>query len=466
MKNYKIFLTFLWVASYLFTEGSPRFDCQGRPVRWNHDYSKTLVMKMGLSVVKSDGSTLVLCDLDKALKLISETDNLTLGVNKIIYLVGWQYNGHDDKYPAFFEVNPAFRRPGDPDARTSLIWLMAQAEKYHTTISLHINMTDAYEDSPLWQEYVNNDLISKNANGSLLAIGNYNNRKAYQINYRNEWEKGFAQERIDRLLELLPPLKKAGTIHIDAWIARPSKGHEESAILEAEYQRKIARYWLSKGIEPTSEWVMDYMTGLVPFYWHFNNRTQADYLRIPASQCTGSHMNPDLRNSDFGLEFLFGTSMYGENRFPNTRNKINEENWEGAFARDFFLNFPQYYFLNRQGRLGVEGSGRDRTATYTGNIKVSLADSSVTQNERFFRKGNTLCFPALWRKDNSLVAYSLNSSQLDFLLPENWSNFRKAGIFLVTKNGLISKGHVTVEDHRLRLELIPEHPVLVVPLKK
>jgi hypothetical protein len=33
--------------------------------------------------------------------------------------------------------------------------------------------------------------------------------------------------RIDKLLELLPALKDAGTIHIDAWIARKSKGHNE-----------------------------------------------------------------------------------------------------------------------------------------------------------------------------------------------------------------------------------------------
>jgi hypothetical protein len=62
---------------------------------------------------------------------------------------------------------------------------------------------------------------------------------------------------------------------------------------------------------------MDYMIGLIPYYWHFNGHTQADYLKYPASVIAGSHMNPDLSKSDFGLEFLFGTSMYGENRFPN-----------------------------------------------------------------------------------------------------------------------------------------------------
>jgi len=174
--------------------------------QFNHDYSRTLVMKMMLSIPDGKGGTNVYCDLDKALELIRQTDNITLGVPKIVYMVGWQYRGHDDLYPAFFEVNPALKRPGDENARESFLWFMREAKKYNTVISLHINMTDAYENSPLWQEYVDNDLISKNADGSLMIIGNYNNLKAYQINYRNEWEKGYAQMRIDKLLDLLPDL--------------------------------------------------------------------------------------------------------------------------------------------------------------------------------------------------------------------------------------------------------------------
>ena len=280
---------------------------QGNP--YNHDYSQTLVVKLLISLPDSSGGSKVYCDLNKALELIKQTDNLTLGVPKIIYLVGWQYRGHDDLYPAFFEVNPALKRPGDANAQESLLWLMKEAKKYHTTVSLHINMTDAYDNSPLWKEYVDNDLISKNADGSLMVIGRYNNKKAYQINYKNEWEKGYAKMRVDKLLELLPLLKEAGTIHIDAWIARESKGHNESVEIEKEYQKKLCQYWRTKGIDISSEWVMDYMTGLIPHYWHFNHRTQEDYLKTPANILTGTHMNPDLKRSDFDLEFLFGTSM-------------------------------------------------------------------------------------------------------------------------------------------------------------
>ena len=111
--------------------------------------------------------------------------------------------------------------------------------------------------------------------------------------------------RIDKLLALIPELKEAGTIHSDAWIARPSEGHNETVICEALYQQKAALYWKSKGMDITSEWVMDYMIGYVPYAWHFNGFNQADYLKYPATVYTGTGINPDIKSSDHDLGFLF-----------------------------------------------------------------------------------------------------------------------------------------------------------------
>jgi hypothetical protein len=467
----KIVLAFLIFFSAIFTYTGQKshlhFHDDSIPgdsiVHWHHRYDQTLVMKMMNAIPDGKGGSKVFTNFEKALELVKMVDNLTFGVPKIIYLTGWQYNGHDDLYPAFFEVNKALKRPQDKDARTSLLWLMKEAKKFHTTISLHINMTDAYNNSPQWNEYVINDLISKNEDGSLMQIGFYNSLKSYQINYRNEWEKGYAQKRIDELIKLLPPLTEAGTIHLDAWIARESKGHNETVETEREYQKKICCYWIQKGIDPTSEWVMDYMTGLVPYYWHFNHRTQADYLKVPASICTGSHMNPDLRQSDFGLEFLFGTSMYGENRFPGERNGISDEVWDKLFVQDFYLNFLQYYYLNRLDRQKVDGTGNKRIAFFSDNVKVSLDDSTVWQDNRLLRKENTLCFPASWRNDNSLAAYSQKGAKFQYTVPESWRDVKEADVFLIKKNGLQKKGTLEIRNKSLDLTLTAGQPILIVP---
>src|SRR5579872_1800668 len=100
-----------------------------------------------------------------------KTDNLTRGMPKIIYLVGWQKGGHDHGYPAWDEVNPRLKRKQDATALESLRWLIREARQFHTTVSLHINMVDAYQQSPLWDEYVKKDIFARDAGGKLLSPG-------------------------------------------------------------------------------------------------------------------------------------------------------------------------------------------------------------------------------------------------------------------------------------------------------
>ncbi|MDR2119438.1 MAG: endo-alpha-N-acetylgalactosaminidase family protein, partial [Tannerella sp.] len=121
-----------------------------------HAYHQTFWMKIFLSEVDAElydkvedgrrqgkmrdkGESRVVATFEQALEIIRKTDRLTLGIPKIVYLVGWQYNGHDSKYPAWSEVNPLLKRPQDSTALQSMKWLMDEAFKYNTTVSVHIN---------------------------------------------------------------------------------------------------------------------------------------------------------------------------------------------------------------------------------------------------------------------------------------------------------------------------------------
>lgn len=431
---------------------------------FNHDYSQTWVSKLFLSKPDPAGGCIVNLTFEQALEVIRVTDNLSLGIPKIVYLVGWQYDGHDDKYPAFFDANPLLKRPSDKTALESLRWLMREARKYHTTVSLHINMTDAYDDSPLWDEYVEKDLISKNADGSLKVIGEYNNRKAYQVNYQREWEAGYTQMRIDKLLALVPELKEAGTIHSDAWIARPSEGHNESVINEALYQQRAALYWKSKGIDITSEWVMDYMIGYVPYAWHFNGFNQADYLKYPASVYTGTGINPDIRSSDHALGFLFGTSCYGEPIWKGADYNA----WKDALVKDFILKVPQYFFLNRLERDSVSGTGENRVAWYSDGVSVSLKDSTVVQYDRVLRNRNTVCMPAVWRNDRGMLLYSEEGCpDGSFDVPYCWGTAKKAELYLITpENGLVYQREVTLKQGKLKMKVEGRTPYYLIPSRR
>ena len=74
---------------------------------------------------------------------------------------------------------------------------MKEARRYHTTVSLHINMQDAYANSPMWETYQQAGVIARPG----FVWGG---EQAYLIDYAREWATGLAQKRIDGLCEMLP----------------------------------------------------------------------------------------------------------------------------------------------------------------------------------------------------------------------------------------------------------------------
>ncbi|GHT56195.1 hypothetical protein FACS189446_8270 [Bacteroidia bacterium] len=324
-------------------------------IAWRHAYHQTLTMKMFLSGVdavkeydfvksRDIGESHVYTNFEQALDIIKRVDKLTLGIPKIIYLVGWQYNGHDSKYPAWFEVNPKLKRPQDATALESMKWLMNEAFQYNTTVSVHINMLDAYDDSPLWNTYVENNIIARDLDGSLIQSD-----WGWPISYTQEWKTGYAQKRMDAICEMLP-LAKAGTIHIDAfhtWSPTKPNRYPISPYLgftteqEDETQRKIFKYWDAKGIDLTSENLhhnrLSAFEGLQPFAWIFTPLPE-EYMKWPASYYCGG-MTPGENGS------LFGTGMGGEGTFLNDPQQLS------GFLREFCTQTLPWYYLNSLQRL-------------------------------------------------------------------------------------------------------------------
>ncbi len=324
-------------------------------------------MQMMNAIPDGKRGSKVFINFAKALKLIKNADNLTFGDPKIVYLTGWQYNGHDDIYPAFFEVNKALIHPQDKDAKKSLLWLMREAKKYHTTVSLHINMANAYNNSMLRKEYVKNDLISKNVDVTLRK-GEW----GYPISY--------AQKRIDSICQLLP-LQKAGTVHIDAFHTWPpipltdENGNYHASLdasstspylnftaqAETEAQRNIFKYWASRGVDVTSEGAdllrETTFEGYQPMAWWDFDGGLTNYLKWPASYYCGGK-----DNSVWGK--LFGVSMQGEEIVKKDKINLTE------FKEDFCLKTVIWYYLNKLTRLYVLNTNEYKAVQFSENVRT------------------------------------------------------------------------------------------------
>src|SRR5437773_12134962 len=110
-------------------------------------------MKIFLAERTDEGRGCKVClTFEQALDVIERLDRVTCGALKIVYLVGWQYDGHDSKYPAWGEVNHRLKRAQDGSALESLKWLMREGRMHCMTVRLHITALEAYEDGTLWQE--------------------------------------------------------------------------------------------------------------------------------------------------------------------------------------------------------------------------------------------------------------------------------------------------------------------------
>jgi hypothetical protein len=113
---------------------------------------------------------------------------------------------------------------------------------------------DAYEDNPLWQEYVKKDIIAKDKRGTPPKGEMMGDLQSCQLSYAREWETGCAKRRIDSLLKMLPELKGAHTIHIDVFDTYPPVPHTypEGRYPDRDYGFKGISPWLGFGPERES----------------------------------------------------------------------------------------------------------------------------------------------------------------------------------------------------------------------
>ena len=447
-------------------------------INWKHDYSQTLTMKVLMSKALYDGKlkrrdngrSEVFLTMEEVYELIKKIDNLTIGIPKIIYLVGWQYNGHDSKYPAWFEGNYRLKRPQDENTLESLRWLMKEAKKYNTTVSLHINMFDAYDDSPLWDEYVKHDIIAKNKDGSLRE-GEW----GWPISYAQEWKLGYAQKRIDSLCSLLP-VQDAGTIHIDAFHTWPPIGKDGpgkrpfikgpiSPYLdftvedETKAQENIIGYWASKGIDVTSEGVKflreSSFAGLQPMAWWYTPGLKG-YIEWPANLYTGG-----IDNSEWGK--LFGSSIHGEETFKNDKDSLS------GFLREFCLNTVPWYYLNRLERKYVVRSKKENSVIFSSNVETSLKDGrfTITKDSKVCVDDENILLPALWMKSPALLAYSGKGyDDRTWNLTGDFKDVPGFTVYEITLSGKKFLKKIKTKNGKVILSLKPDKAVLLVPAKK
>ena len=441
-------------------------------LNFNYDYSKCMVMKLGMAhpEKKIPNKSHVKLTFSEALQYIKKIDNITQGITKIYYLVGWQYLGHDDKYPDFFEVNEALKRPEDKTAYDSFKWLNAEAKKYNSIVSVHINFNDAYDNAPSFGEFVKNNALIRKKNGKIDPIENYNGRKCYKTCLKAYWETGLFKKMFDRFVETFPFIAETGTIHVDNFQCYKNYAPYISIREMQDARREMIKYVHNKGIDITSEFTykendslpnkpifglprdhfskhpMD-TVGLIPLSWWCYRMTEKELVETPPSVYCGGEFREKKYN-----KLLYG-NMHGEDIVTKENN-----NW----AEDFIYRFATYqvpcHFLNSHKRLAINGKGSNLSCIFSDGIVSYAKGEKITLNNKLIKDGDTLFLPFV-HKEKQYIAYSVKGDIRIWDIPEK--NLKSAKIYRISENGNKLIKEIEVLNNKIELFIKPKTALLI-----
>lgn len=442
-----------------------------------HEYHKALTMKFFMGMEGSlfplnpdaeyagfykDSSVMLNCE--EALDIIRRMDALTLGVPKIVYLVGWQKGGHDHMYPAQDIFNERLKRRQDSSMEESLRWLIREARQYHTTVSLHTNINDTYRSSPHFADFDHENAIARNQDGSYVEYQECPyGENMMAVSLTKAWRAGLIQKELEALFTALPELLETHTIHLDNLVAKnhettgPLNPYQDISIQEDEQTiREIILYLREKGMDVTSEGVYhlkdDPMVGLQAMSYWFDGFHP---MEMPASlYCGGRYGRSDFDprfGDNAGIESLLLSNFY------QNRNLLE------GFADEFCLYTLLWIFLNQEKPVSFENA----RVTYTGGITAELENGNILicQNGRRIRQGTSLCVPIVWNHKKEMLAYGLRELCMYVQIPEQWGETEMVRMEIITENGFLPyKSHVRLDRHHgFQLKALPRILLRITP---
>ena len=414
-------------------------------------YDNSFIYKIGCARApsKSKPTPTVLTTFDECLEIIKKIYFLTNGAKQIVYLVGWQHEGHDSKYPDLSVVNPLC------GGKEKLIHLIKEAKKYNAIVSLHVNFDDAYQDSPAWDP----EIICIDREGDLQKWEIFHDEQAYHISHYKDCKKGSAFRRIDGLLEMLPIEQ---TIHLDAFrYTNESWDPDGYKDMLTEFLLgfcKIVDYFKRYGIDVTTE---GYCPGLersgISVYWHLETpKWRFIHLLMHRKWHCGNRNVFRKRGVDDPPErIIFGESG-GADFHKGTPITF--------IVDGYYLKTLLHNYLHKYEMLNISENEEQLIIKYGEKCIAKLEKNSgnilVMDGSLITAKDDDRFIPI---NEREILAYSKGGGSKKWKFPDGWSNKEKIRIFRLTEFGREEEEDFTItQNNEIALYFEPQQPYIII----
>ncbi len=373
----------------------------------------------------------------EARDMIQRVNRLTGGARQVVYLIGWQHNGHDTGYPDTSVINP---RVGTLDQLKTTIEL---GKLQNAIVSVHDNFHDAYMDSPAWDPAI----IAVDQDGELAKGGVWAGGQAYVISPA-AYEKQAAQ----RAKKTVDMLGIKDTIHLDVFTDDPDRIDFNPKVKAGRNKNIAAKLAMVNsfnklGVDVTAEVLTAPFTSRISHYWQVESRpvpiwsAEESIPLVPmiyhGKITAGSSPTTDDRLLNL---FLSGWTFSADFNRSTTDEQIMD--------LYYLVTLPWASLANRE-ISAYEKNGTIERVTYNRNTYVEVDRSKLTY--KIVRDGILVAsnFATMIPiPDGRIAVYSRKDAKITVDLPESWTDSKK---IQVTRLRGSEGGSYKVSDGKLTI---------------
>jgi len=386
---------------------------------------------------------------DDVLERIKEFAAQTDSAACVMYLLGWQYEGHDSGYPSVDKVNENL---GGYDG---LVHLISEARKYNVNVTFYDNYDDSYPNHPGWDP----EVICRDPQGNLMKGGVWEGNQSYLISsYKYVLKSG-----LDRVRFTLNkyPVKEAYFIDVLAGGYHGGRKYdfnpETPAGAKKNFEGKlmIINEFNKNGLDVATE---DFTGFFVGYAGTFGDIIAFDHIYFKNEESIPLIPFIYHGKTSFGMKISDGsqelkTFLYGQRaqKFANLESVYTPD--------DYILDaLPKQMLYGKAMKSYQKNAGVEEVTYEDGSfVKVNIQADKYTvalKDNLIIAKDYTSFIPA---GKNIFMACSRDGGLFSYPVPAEWGDKEKIQVYKMNSDG--SRTNLKFSLHNGNLEFYSEAKV-------